>query len=292
MLIVLVAVLRALWMAPLLSITAMSSLLGEPALAADLPGAMTALTAFALPAALLIAIRLALPPLPLGARRGLPLVACLLAMAALYLWFKQAFGLAIRPFRRPRPDRRPRITKALFAAAGCSRRHRTYAQDRRSARLGGAMLTVLAAARLAWFDIALHNPLWTEQWVGTMPILNLILPAFLLSAAWLYAARRRASAATRSGLWLAAFLLALIAGIALMVRQAIHGPILTGFDVTTAEAYGYSLAGLIVAIALILAGIRLPDKALRLAAWSPDRDHRQGVPDRRADLEWVLRFSP
>ena len=32
-----------------------------------------------------------------------------------------------------------------------------------------------------------------------------------------------------------------------------------------AESYGYSLAGLVVAIGLLVAGIRLPDKALRLA---------------------------
>jgi uncharacterized membrane protein len=32
-----------------------------------------------------------------------------------------------------------------------------------------------------------------------------------------------------------------------------------------AEFYGYSLAGLVVSIALLLAGVRLPDKALRLA---------------------------
>jgi len=159
------------------------------------------------------------------------------------------------------------ITQALFAAgwllaAGIVRPPRIEAE---LARLGGTMLTIVAAARLIWFDMLLHNPRWSDQWVGTMPVLNLILPAFLLSAAWLYAARRRAAAAGRSGLWLAAFLLALVAGIALLVRQAFHGPILTGFEVPTAEAYGYSLAGLIVAIGLILAGIRLPDKALRLA---------------------------
>jgi uncharacterized membrane protein len=267
MLVALVAVLRSLWMAPLLSIAAMNSLLGEPALAAALPDAMTALTAFAVPALLLAAIRLALPPLPLGAR-GLPLTAGLFAAAALYIWFKQAFGLADpEDFVMRGMLERTIITQALFAAgwllgAGHLRLPRIEPD---LARLGGTMLTAVAAARLVWFDMVVHNPRWTEQWVGTMPLLNLILPAFLLSAVWLYAARRRAAAATRSGLWLAAFLLALVAGIALMVRQAFHGPILTGFDVPTAEAYGYSLAGLIVAIGLILAGIRLPDKALRLA---------------------------
>jgi uncharacterized membrane protein len=111
----------------------------------------------------------------------------------------------------------------------------------------------------------LHNPALVDQWVGSLPVLNLLLPAYLLSAVWLYAARRRAEAATRSGFWLAAFLAALILGVALMVRQVFHGPILTGPDLPIAEFYFYSLAGLMVAIGLLVAGIRLPDKALRLA---------------------------
>ena len=96
----------------------------------------------------------------------------------------------------------------------------------------------MAAARLIWFDMLLHNPALADQWVGPLPVLNLILPAYMLSAIWLYAARRRADAATRSGFWLAAFLAALIAGAMLLVRQNFHGPILTGFDMPIAEFYG------------------------------------------------------
>ena len=51
----------------------------------------------------------------------------------------------------------------------------------------------------------------------------------------------------------------------LLVRQGFHGAILTGPEMPIAEFYGYSLAGLVVAIGLLVAGIRLPDKALRLA---------------------------
>jgi uncharacterized membrane protein len=51
----------------------------------------------------------------------------------------------------------------------------------------------------------------------------------------------------------------------LMVRQGFQGPILSRPGVPAAESYGYSLAGLLLSIALLLGGIRLPDKALRLA---------------------------
>jgi len=259
---------RALWMVPELSTGLLTGLVGEPVLAADLPGAAIAAYALALPALLLAAMRLALPPLPFGARRALPGVAGLFAAAAAYVWFKQGFGLADQAdFVARGLLERTIVTQALFVAgwllgAGIVKPPRI---DSDVARLGGTILTALAAARLIWFDMAIHNPAFADQYVGALPVLNLILPAYLLSAFWLYAARRRADAATRSGFWLAAFLAALVAGVALLVRQGFQGAILTGADMPNAEYYSYSLAALLVAIALIGAGIRLPDKALRLA---------------------------
>ncbi len=263
-----VGVLRALWMVPELSTAALTGLVGEPVLAADLPDATAALTALALPALLLAALRFALPSLPFGGRRALPAVAGLFAVAAAYVWFKQAFGLADEAdFAARGLIERTIITQALFAAgwllgAGIVRPPRIEPD---LARLAGTALTALAAARLIWFDMVMHNPVWEQQYVGALPVLNLIVPAYLLSAFWLYAARRRADQATRSGFWLAAFLAALVLGVAFLVRQGFQGPILTGPDVPLAEFYGYSAAGLAVAIGLIFAGMRLPDKALRLA---------------------------
>ena len=259
---------RALWMVPQLWTATLTGLIGQRVLAADLPGARIAFYALALPAALLIGLRLVLPPLPLGARRVVPAAAGLFVVAACYVWFKRAFGLAGgEDFVARGMIERTIVTQALFAAgfllgSGLVRLPRMEAE---AARLGGTWLTAIAAARLLWLDLLMFNPAWEGQWVGSLPILNLILPAYLLSAVWLYAARRRAGEATRSGFWLAAFLAALIAGIALLVRQLFQGAILSGPEVPTAEFYTYSLAGLVVAIGLILAGMRLPDKALRLA---------------------------
>jgi uncharacterized membrane protein len=263
-----VAVARAVWMVPELSYAAFASLIGMPVLARDLPGATAALWSLAVPAALLCGLRLALPPLALRGRRALPAAAIMFAGAALYVWFKQAFGLADEgDFAARGMIERTILTQALFAAgwllaAGIVRLPRVEPD---SARITGTMLTALAAARLVWFDILLHNPAWADQWVGPLPVLNLILPAYLLSAVWLYAGRRRAEAATRSGFWLTAFLAALIVGVALEVRQGFHGALLNGPDMPIAEFYSYSLAGLVLSIGLIVAGMRLPDKALRLA---------------------------
>ncbi len=263
-----VAVSRAIWMVPELSIAALTGLVGEPVLANDLPGSADALFALFVPAILLFALRFAMPPLPLGARRALPAVAGLFMIASLYVWFKQGFGLSS-------PDdfvargliERTIVTQVLFLlgwllGTGLLRIPRIEAD---LLRVGGTILTAVAAARFVWFDVLIHNPASTPLWVGSWPIFNLILPAYLLSAFWLYSARRRADLATRSGFWLAAFLAALITGVGLLVRQAFQGPLLAGPEMPISEFYGYSLAGLLVSIALLLAGIRLPDKALRLA---------------------------
>jgi uncharacterized membrane protein len=259
-----VAVTRAVFMVPELSAAAVTGLVGDPA---DLPDAVNALYSLALPALLLIGLRLALPPLPLGARRALPAVAGLFAVAALYVWFKQAFGLASRDdFVARGLLERTMITQALFALGWllASGRLRLRALEPDLVRLGGTFLTAFAALRLLWFDILVHNPAWADQWVGPLPVANLILPEFLLSAVWLYLARRRSSG-TGSAIWFSMFLAALIASAMLLVRQGFQGAILTGPDMPIAEFYGYSLAGLVLSIALLIAGMRLPDKALRLA---------------------------
>jgi uncharacterized membrane protein len=54
-------------------------------------------------------------------------------------------------------------------------------------------------------------------------------------------------------------------GIGLIVRQLFQGAILSAHDMSKSEFYGYSLAGLLLSIAIMLAGMRLPDKGLRLA---------------------------
>jgi len=263
-----VGVVRALAMVPELWSALAGALVGLPVTATDLPDVMAGLTSLAVPALLLAALHLFLPPLPAKLRWTLPALAGLFAILAAYLGFKQAFGLAEgADFVARGMFERTLFTQALFLlgwllGAGLLRPRRIEPE---LARLAGTLLTLLAAARLIWFDMIAFNPAFYDQNVGTLPVLNLVLPAFLLSAFWLYAARRGADAATRSGFWLAAFLAALIAGVALLVRQAFQGPILTGAFMPNAEYYSYSLAALLLSIALIGAGIRLPDKALRLA---------------------------
>jgi uncharacterized membrane protein len=244
------------------------SLAGVPALAARLPSAGTALEALLLPALILAAIWRFLPS-PVPFLRAAPLaLASVFAGAAAYLLFKQAFGLAsnadfvLRGFAE-----RTIVNQALFVAGWlvCSGRIPVRGLDEAARWVAGTLITALAAARLVWFDMLIHNPLWAAQSVGALPVLNLLAPAYLLSAYWLYRARRGADGTARSGAWLILALAALVLGVMLMVRQGFQGPLLNGPDLPSAESYGYSLAGLLLSMALLLGGIRLPDKALRLA---------------------------
>jgi uncharacterized membrane protein len=264
------AVLAAMWasaIVPELWGTAIASLLGEPALAASLPSPAKTLLVLGLPVPLLVLLARASPmdgwarPAPLG-------VAAFFAGACFYVLFKQIFALSSAgDFVASGFAERTLINQALFLLGWllCSGRLPILKLGEGPRHAVGLGLTALAAARVFWFDMALHNPVLVAQHVGAAPVFNLLLPAYLLSAFWLYKARRSAYGEARSGLWLSLFLLALVAGTMLMVRQGFHGPILSGDGLSAAESYGYSLAALLLSVALMLGGIRLPDKALRVA---------------------------
>ncbi len=244
------------------------SLVGVPALAARLPSAGIALQGLLLPAAILAAIWRFLPS-PVPSLRSAPIaLAAVFAGAAAYLLFKQAFGLSSNAdFELRGFAERTIVNQALFAVGWlvCSGRIPIRGLDEVARWVAGTLITALAAARLVWFDMLIHNPLWAAQDVGALPILNLLAPAYLVSAYWLYRARRGADGTARSGAWLILALASLVLGVMLMVRQGFQGPLLNGPYLTSAESYGYSLAGLLLSMALLLGGIRLPDKALRLA---------------------------
>ncbi|HEY0086578.1 MAG TPA: DUF2339 domain-containing protein [Allosphingosinicella sp.] len=260
----------AMWasaMVPDLWETAVSALAGFPARASALPSPGETLLVLGLPVPLLVLLwRLA----PLGSRRRfVPItIAGLFAGACFYVLWKQVFAIADDvEFTDYGFAERTVVNQALFLLGWvvCAGRVAIPGLPAGQRRLLGLTLTGLAAARLVWFDMLIHNPLLADQNVGALPVLNLILPAFFLSAFWLYKGRHAAERGRRSGLWLGLFLGAVIVGTGLIVRQGFHGAILTGLDLSGAESYGYSLAGLLLSIALLLAGFRLPDKALRLA---------------------------
>jgi uncharacterized membrane protein len=244
------------------------SLIGEAVLATELPTVGRALEALLLPAALLILLWTVAPRrLP---RLGLvlPGAAVALAVAGLYILFKQAWGLASQGDYLARGfAERMLITQFLFALGWltCSGRIPLRGLEEGQRRTLGTAMTALAAARFVWFDLLVATPLLVDFRVGALPLLNLLLPAYVLTAFWLYRARQGARGRARSGLWLTLSLVALVAGTLLLVRQGFHGTMLSTPGIPASESYAYSLAALLLSIALLVAGIRIPDKAVRLA---------------------------
>jgi len=244
------------------------ALVGEGVLAIRLPPALSALETLLLPAGLLVLLwRIAPRRLPRLAL-ALPATAVGLAVAGLYVLFKQAWGLSSDEDYLARGfAERVLITQFLFALGWltCGGRIPLRGLDDPQRRALGTGLTALAAARLAWFDLLVATPLLVDFRVGGWPVANLLLPAYILSAFWLYRARQGATGKARSGLWLILALAALVAGTLLLVRQGFHGTILSTPGVTASESYAYSLAALLLSIGLLAAGMRIPDKAVRLA---------------------------
>ncbi|MFN3945933.1 MAG: DUF2339 domain-containing protein [Allosphingosinicella sp.] len=260
--------LRALAMVPELGEALATALLGMPVLTEVLPPPAAAGWALLLPAALLALLWAALPAEPAGLRRSAAILGGAFATLGAYILFKQMFGLADRDdFVARGFAERTAITQALFLAgwllAGLGVGRRWLGADQLA--VAGTALTAFAAVRLVWFDMLVLNPWVAAQHVGALPVLNLLLPAYLLGAFWLYAARRRATRPGAAGLWLILSLASLGLGALLMVRQSFQGPILTGPGMPLAEFYLYSLAGLLVSMLLMGAGVRLPDKGLRVA---------------------------
>ena len=240
------------------------SLGGLPPLAAQLPYAAQAAQTLALPGLLILAL---LRLLPSERRRPWLLAAALFCLtASLYLLFKQAWGLTDHDdFLARGFAERTIVTQSLFAIGWLICRMALPGLDERERRAIGIAFTAFAGARLLWFDLLIDNPAFVGQSVGPLILLNWLLPAYLLSAFWLYSARRRADNAARSAIWLGLFLAALVGGVMLMVRQNFVGPILTGPPVSAEESYVYSLAGLLLSLGLLLSGVRVADKALRIA---------------------------
>lgn len=245
-----------------------ASVAGDPALVTGLPSARDAVQNLVLPALLLLLVWRLVPDAHPRLRQAVFTVTGIFGAGAAYIVFKQVFALAgdadfvARGFAE-----RMAITQAIFLAGwllGAGKVRLPWIDETLAARIG-TVLTALAAARLVWFDMLIHNPVLDDQHVGALPIFNLLLPAYLLSAFWLYGFRRRAGRGAVSGVWLTLFLAALTMGTMLLVRQIFQGPILTALTIPASESYAYSMAGLMLSVGLLLAGVRIPDKALRFA---------------------------
>jgi uncharacterized membrane protein len=129
-------------------------------------------------------------------------------------------------------------------------------------------LIVAGTAHALFYGLILHNPLWSAQAVGGWPLINLLIPLFLLP--WLGLTRMppllaRAPAQLDRAIQIATMLL--VAGFAwATLRQLFHGALLAQPGVTEAENILRSILLLALALGFLLWGIRAKRHDWRIAS--------------------------
>jgi uncharacterized membrane protein len=241
---------------------AVPALGGDPVLVGELPMVRETLLRLLVPAALIGGA------LWMGARRigiqarkiGLG-VAALLGAAGLHILFKQLFGIQSDDLFISLGLAERTVWEALLVMAG-------VAAWRLGSRRAALALCIAELAHFGTFTVLLHNPLWADQAVGTVPIFNLLLPSYGLALALLWAVRRFEpdfSARFERPRALLQMLLILLLAFSLL-RQVAEGTILSGWELSAGEDIARSILAVLLAIGFLLWGIRSGARDWRIAS--------------------------
>jgi uncharacterized membrane protein len=134
----------------------------------------------------------------------------------------------------------------------------------------GIALTLLAAgiAHNLLYTLLLHNPLWAAQAVGSLPLLNLLVPAFAVPLVGLWLAGRMApDLAERCTRYRDGANMILILLFAFtMLRQLFCGPMLNLPYLSAGENISRSVLAILLAISFLLWGIRRGGRDWRIAS--------------------------
>ncbi|WP_085555209.1 DUF2339 domain-containing protein [Azospirillum agricola] len=123
---------------------------------------------------------------------------------------------------------------------------------------GRRLLVALAAAQVVGVQVLELNPLWTDEPVGNWPVVNRLLLAYgapgLLGLAFLWLDPPPWPRLRQLAPLLPFALLAL--NLALEIRRAFQGPVLSGYGMSDAEWYSYSAGFLVFAVLLLVVALR------------------------------------
>lgn len=157
----------------------------------------------------------------------------------------------------------------VFLAGGGALALWGAARERPGLRYGAHGLALLGLAGLLLGPGLVFNPLLRRLEVAGSPIFNTLLIAYglpaALTAAWAVLLRLRGSK-VRATVAAAAAVLLIFLFVSLEVRHWFHGAFLNSGRVDNGELYTYSAAWIVLAIVLLVAGLRLGSRALRQAA--------------------------
>lgn len=137
-------------------------------------------------------------------------------------------------------------------------------------RNGSIALGVLSLLTVVSSHLGRMNPLFTNESIGRLPVFDLLLLAYLLPAVALAALAWRANGLRPrwyvAGMAAGAVALA-FAWISLSIRRLFHGEFIGMWKgMGAVEAYTYSAAWLALGVAVLVAGLRLDSRLLRLGS--------------------------
>lgn len=240
---------------------------GMPLLVTAVPQPLDALVKLVLPAALIgVAAWRTGGAVPRIATTAILWTAGVIGLAGLLVLWKQLFMLdSNAAFVLRGMAERVSLTTLLYAGGWAAWHQRARLAIARPVAL---TLTALALARTIGFDVLLFNPLWVRQQVGGWPLVNLLVPAYLLPLFWLAQAARRepAMAARAASVWTGIQMALVLAFAASSVRQVFQGTLLDVGGVGMAEDITRSLVAIGVAVGFLVWGIRQRVRAWRIAS--------------------------
>ena len=148
------------------------------------------------------------------------------------------------------------------------------ALDRRSPspvfRFGSMGLGVLSVLTIASSHLLALNPLWTNESTGTIPVLNLLLLAYLLPATAMAALAWRARRQRPDwyvGMLAGGSVVLAFAYVSLSIRRIFHGEFIGAWKgMDGLETYTYSAVWLVLGVVVLAAGARFGSRALRLGS--------------------------
>ena len=194
------------------------------------------------------------------------ITAGILALVAVHIGFKQIFAVMT-------PDRfvalgmaERTVWQALLLAAAMGLGYR-FAGERRIVQAATA-LALAGLAHFAIYSLAWHNPLWTSQLVGTVPVLNLLTLSYGIALVGLWWVSRHGSFAGRVPHWVAdSAMMVLISLLALSsLRHLFAGADLTATTMSQTEDLLRSLLGIVVALAFLAWGARTQSRSWRIGS--------------------------
>jgi uncharacterized membrane protein len=128
----------------------------------------------------------------------------------------------------------------------------------------------IAAVLMIAGHLVLWNPWLTGEPIGVHPVVNLLLPGYLLPAvlAGLVAVTAQQAGRRREYVQAAWWLSGIFAAewATLEIRGAFHRPVLAGPPIGDVELYAYSAAWLAIGIALLALGLALRSRQLRMVS--------------------------